>query len=269
MDFLEQTNEWPVGAVAVAALVGGEVRGTKGDTSATFALASVTKLLTAATVLVAVEEESVSLDDPVAGAPAQARLANLLDHSAGLATDEPTVLADVGARRIYSNAAYDLAAHHVEAATGIEFATYMDEAICQPLGMHSTALTGPPGHGAHSSVDDLARFVLGLRNTTVLSRDSVERFSTPALDELAGVLPGYGKQDPNPWGLGAEVRGTKSPHWTSERQSAQTWGHFGRAGTFLWVDPQVDRALICLTDTPFGPWALDRWPALSRPLADI
>ena len=31
---------------------------------------------------------------------------------------------------------------------------------------------------------------------------------------LTGVLPGYGHQKPNDWGLGFEIRDAKSPHWT-------------------------------------------------------
>ena len=33
----------------------------------------------------------------------------------------------------------------------------------------------------------------------------------PGLD---GVLPGFGVQRPNDWGLGFEIRDDKSPHWT-------------------------------------------------------
>jgi CubicO group peptidase (beta-lactamase class C family) len=49
----------------------------------------------------------------------------------------------------------------------------------------------------------------------------------------------------------------------SDRNSPSTFGHFGGAGTFLWVDPVARIALAALTDRPFGPWALDAWPALS------
>ena len=42
-----------------------------------------------------------------------------------------------------------------------------------------------------------------------------------------------------------------------------TFGHFGRSGTFLWVDPDAGLALGCLTDLAFGDWAADAWPRLS------
>ena len=82
----------------------------------------------------------------------------------------------------------------------------------------------------------------------------------PGLD---GVVPGFGMQRPNDWGLGFEIRDGKSPHWTGSRNSAATYGHFGQTGTFLWVDPSRDIALVVLTDRDFGDWAKPLWPALS------
>jgi CubicO group peptidase (beta-lactamase class C family) len=80
------------------------------------------------------------------------------------------------------------------------------------------------------------------------------------------VLPGFGRQDPNDWGLGFELRDHKSPHWTGARNSPSTFGHFGQTGTFLWVDPEAGDgglALAVLTDRDFGDWAKTAWPALS------
>ncbi len=85
-----------------------------------------------------------------------------------------------------------------------------------------------------------------------------------AYPDLAGILPGIGPQDPNEWGLGFEIRGYKTPHWTGRTNSPATFGHFGASGSFLWVDPAIGRSLLVLTDRNFGPWALDAWP----PLAD-
>ena len=82
----------------------------------------------------------------------------------------------------------------------------------------------------------------------------------PGLD---GVLPGYGVQRPNDWGLGFELKDAKSPHWTGARNSPRTYGHFGQAGGFIWADPEAELALVVLTDRDFGEWALDPWPAVS------
>ena len=95
------------------------------------------------------------------------------------------------------------------------------------------------------------------------SRATWQRATAVAFEGLAGVLPGFGRQDPNDWGLGVEIRGHKHPHWTGDRNSPGTFGHFGRSGAFLWVDPAQQLALGSLTDRPFGPWAARAWPALS------
>ena len=75
-------------------------------------------------------------------------------------------------------------------------------------------------------------------------------------------MPGFGRQDPNDWGLGIELRDSKSPHWTGSSNSPRTFGHFGGSGTFLWVDPDAELALACLTDLDFDEWAVEAWPRL-------
>ena len=82
---------------------------------------------------------------------------------------------------------------------------------------------------------------------------------------LVGVLPDIGRMDPNDWGLGVRAARRRSGRTGRARcNSPRTFGHFGSSGTFLWVDPEADVALACLTDLDFGPWALEAWP----PLAD-
>ena len=80
---------------------------------------------------------------------------------------------------------------------------------------------------------------------------------------LRGVLPGFGSQNPNDWGLGFEIRGAKHPHWTGSANSPATFGHFGQSGTMLWIDPAAGIALVALADRDFGPWAAAAWPALA------
>ncbi len=84
-----------------------------------------------------------------------------------------------------------------------------------------------------------------------------------AFPGLAGVLPGFGRQDPNDWGLGFELRDRKRPHWTGASNSERTFGHFGASGTFLWVDPVAGVACGCLTEREFGDWAKEAWPRLA------
>ena len=68
----------------------------------------------------------------------------------------------------------------------------------------------------------------------------------PGLD---GVLPGFGRYEPNDWGLGFELRDGKAAPLDGRAQLAgDASGTSAVAGTFLWVDPERGLALACLTD---------------------
>ena len=56
----------------------------------------------------------------------------------------------------------------------------------------------------------------------------------PGLD---GVLPDFGRFSPLDWGLGVELRGLEGASLVGHPHLAETFGHFGGSGTFLWVDP--------------------------------
>ena len=123
-----------------------------GDTTEPFALASVTKLLTAMTVLIAHEEGTLDLDEPIG--PGDSTTTDLLAHTAGVAPDTLDQLAPPRTRRIYSTSAYDLAADAVAERSGIAFQDYLDEALIIPLGLHATHLSGSAGagHGPPSTI---------------------------------------------------------------------------------------------------------------------
>lgn len=229
-----------------------------GDTAEPFALASITKLLTAMAVLVAHEEGTLDLDEPIG--PGGATAADLLAHSAGVAPDADRALTPPHTRRIYSTAAYDIVADAVTERAGMAFPDYLHEALSLPLGLRSTRLTGSAGAGAWSSVDDLVRVIDAWRRPVLIDETTLRRAITPHLPDLDGVLPGYGAQRPNPWGIGPEIRGAKQPHWTAADNSPRTYGHFGQTGTMLWIDPVVGVAAVALCTEPFGPWAIDAWP---------
>jgi CubicO group peptidase (beta-lactamase class C family) len=97
----------------------------------------------------------------------------------------------------------------------------------------------------------------------LLGRDLFSQAITVAFPGLAGVLPGIGRYNPLDWGLGFELRGAKNPHWTGRTNSPETFGHFGGAGSFLWVDPVPGLALCGLSGRQFGDWALEAWPAIA------
>ncbi|MEZ5309763.1 MAG: hypothetical protein R2735_04055 [Microthrixaceae bacterium] len=83
---------------------------------------------------------------------------------------------------------------------------------------------------------------------------------------LAGVLPGWGSYEDCAWGLGPEIRGTKTPHWMGETAPASTWADFGGRGSFLWVDPDAGFGCVVATDRAFDDWAVNAWPRFSDDL---
>ena len=222
--------------------------------------ASLTKLLTALAVHVACEEGSLALDQP-AGPPG-ATVAHLLAHASGLGVEGDEVVAAAGERRTYSNAGYEVLARVLADGAGLAFPTYLDEAVLAPLGMTGTRLEGSPASGAVGPTEDLARLAAELVRPTLLAPETAAAMAAVAFPGLDGVLPGYGTMRPNDWGLGPEVKGAKAPHWTAPGGSPRTFGHFGRAGGFVWVDPDAGVACASLADRPFGPWAQAAWPAL-------
>ena len=258
MTSLSTIDAWPSPTAAGAVIGPDGAIASHGPTTHPFALASITKLFTAAAVHLAIEEGTLGLDQEVDDRGAT--IADLLAHASGLAPDG-SVLSEPGRRRIYSNAAYDRLADALEASAGMPFADYLHDGVFAALGMDTARLTGSPAYAAVASVDDLTRFLVGLPR--LLAPETRAAMTTVYLPELVGVLPGYGRQSPNPWGLGPEIRGDKSPHWTGSTNSPATWGHFGQAGTFVWWDPEVSVGLIVLTDLAFGEWAMSRWSTLS------
>jgi CubicO group peptidase (beta-lactamase class C family) len=259
-DPLAAVETWPAAHAAVGVTRAKEVLATRGPPDRRFPLASVTKLLTAVAVLVAVEEGTLALDEP-AGPPG-ATVAHLLAHASGLGP-EGEAMARPGQRRIYSNAGFELLGRLVEERSGLPFETYATEGVARPLAMAATTVAGSPAWGASATAEDLLAFGRELLEPTIVSPATLERATGVAFPGLSGVLPGFGRQATNDWGLGFELRDTKSPHWTGSRNSPRTFGHFGRSGTFLWVDPDAGLACVCLTDEDFGPWAFEAWPALS------
>jgi CubicO group peptidase (beta-lactamase class C family) len=215
---------------------------------------------------VAVQEEALELDArPDATIyDADVTIRQLLSHASGITMDERRQVAAPGTRRIYSNAGIEVACEHLERITGISIVDYLQQAICQPLGLASTTLPGSPASGGASSATDLGLLAGELLSPgRVLDAVTVAAVSSVQFPGLRGVLPGFGHQDPNDWGLGMEIRAHKSPHWTSPRNSPTTFGHFGQSGTMMWIDPAAGLALVALADRNFGPWAASAWPALS------
>jgi len=259
VEALAQIDGWECGHAA-AALVTRDAVATHGDSGVPLRWASVTKLLSAYAGLLAAEEGILDLDAPVG--PPGSTVRHLLAHTSGLPFEGAAPIARPGERRIYSNTGIEVFADHLASLAGMSFADYLRAGVLEPLGLMG-ALSGSPAESYHGPLDDLVRFAHELLAPRLVAQETLAEATAVQFPGLVGVLPGFGRQEPNDWGLGFELRDGKAPHWTGAGNSPRTYGHFGRSGSFLWVDPEREAALCVLTDREFGDWAASAWPALS------
>ena len=288
MTSLDRCSAWPVEHVAAAVIrhrviseneasdhgQSNQVVATHGDTRALFRLASLAKPISSWAILVAVEEGIVGLDDELpadfAGQTGVV-LRHLLSHAGGYPFNGTTPIARPERTRTYSNGGIELAAELVAAASEMDFADYLDLAVFQQLGMADSSLRGSPAHRVWSTVDDVVRFLGEVYSPTLLSGSTGDDAVSVQYPSLGGIVPGVGRYDECPWGLGFELRGAKTPHWTGSRNAPGTYGHFGGAGTMMWTDRDAGLSLVALTDRPFDEWADDAlrlWPELSDAVLD-
>ena len=260
VDALRAVEGWPAEHVSVGVASALGVVAVHGDRERLYRWASVTKPVTALTCLVAAEEGAIDLDGP-AGPPGST-FRHLLAHASGLPLAGGSPIARPGERRIYSDYGFDVLGQALADHAEITFADYLQAAVLEPLGL-SARYEGRPGSGLYGSLDDLLAFAAELLASSLVAAETLTEATSVQFPGLIGVLPGFGRQEPNDWGLGFELRDAKSPHWTGRGNSPRTFGHFGRSGTFLWVDPEANVALCCLTDLDFGDWAKTAWPTLS------
>lgn len=257
---LAAVDEWPVKSVCAAARGADGKWVVHGDASRVYGLASVTKLLSAHAMLVAVEEGVFDLDDELG--PPGSTVRHLLSHASGVGFASPKPEREPGERRLYSSAGFDIIADRIADEAGMSFAAYLREATFEPLGMESSALHGSAGHGGEGSTADLMKFADEILDPAVLHPATVDEALTVQFPGLNGIVPGYGMQKPADWGLGFEIFShpeSRGGLWFGESMPGDVAGHFGQAGTFLWVHAPTGRACVVLTDRPFGEWAKPLW----------
>jgi CubicO group peptidase (beta-lactamase class C family) len=273
MGALDRIDDWPVptaSACIVNAMSGApSTFAVYGDTAHHFRIASLSKVITSLAIMIAVEEGSVSLDQPMVstGVPDGCTIRHLLAHASGLPFDGTDSIAPLETRRIYSNTGIELAVIETELLTGIRFGDYLREAVFEPLGVRRTELRGSPAYGIWSTVHDMALLLGELLRPTLIASSTHAEMTSVQYPTLDGIVPGIGAFHPCPWGLGVELHGDKHPHWMGSTNSPATFGHFGGAGTMMWVDPQANVALCALTDRPFDQWS-EVAPRLWRELSD-
>ena len=239
---------------------------TQGDPTRVFDLASVSKPLAALGALIAVDRGLIDLDEPAG--PEGATVRHLLAHTAGYAFDGDEIVGAVGARRIYSNTGFEVLAAHLEDATGYDYADWMEQTVISGLDLVDLEVSGSPAAGYRGSLRDLLAVGRELLAPTLIPEELWREATSVQFPGLSGILPGYGRQKPNDWGLGFEIRGKKDPHWTGAHSSPQTFGHFGQAGSFLWVDPVRGLTAAFLGEQSFGPDHVRIWPGVTDALLE-
>lgn len=239
----------------------------QGDLGETFPFASVTKLLTALGAHLAVQDGHLRLDQPAG--PEGSTLAHLLAHASGLSSegDGSRVHARVGSRRIYSDQGYEVVGKLTERATGNP--NWTKERLLDPLGADGITIPGTPAWSGQGSALDLSLVLQELLRPELLTQETYQAFRSPAFPSLRGVLPGYGSQEKNLWGLGPEIRDHKDPHWMGNLASPSTFGHFGVSGSFLWADPERNLGAVFLGAEPFGPWHKENWAQLNDRIIEL
>jgi CubicO group peptidase (beta-lactamase class C family) len=254
-------DAWQVPHAGGAVIGVDGVREARGQTRQLLRIASVSKLLSAYALLIAVEEGALDLDQP-AGPPGST-VRHLLSHTSGYGFEsDAEAISKPGTRRTYSNRGIEEAAAVLTRSAGMPFAEYLAEGVLDPLGMTGTDPNGSPAFGLHSTVDDLSIFAAELLAPKLLSTQTLDEAFTVQFPGLSGIVPGVGRFDPCDWGLGFERNFSRPGHWAGQAVSPDTGGHFGGSGSFLWADRGRGLACVCLTGRDFGPWALRAWPAL-------
>jgi uncharacterized protein YbbC (DUF1343 family)/CubicO group peptidase (beta-lactamase class C family) len=178
-----------------------------------------------------------------------------------------------GTRFVYSDINFETLGFVVEKVAGMPLNEFAAKNVFEPLGMKHTRFLPPDawrpmiaptqydeqnrmlrgvvhdptarrmggvaGHaGLFSTADDLAVFAQELlTGEKVLSREAVEKMSTPQTPANAASVRGLGWDIDSPF---ASNRGDLLP--------VGSFGHTGFTGTSLWIDPVTDTYIILLTN---------------------
>jgi CubicO group peptidase (beta-lactamase class C family) len=208
VDALRQIDDWGAEHAAAAVVRPREVVARHGDEGHVFRWASVTKPVTALAVLVAAEEGTVDLDEP-AGPPGST-VRHLLSHVSGLPFTGEAPIARAGERRIYSNTGFEVVAEHLAGRAEMPFPDYLAGAVLEPLGM-GAELRGSPAADLFGTLDDLVLLAQELLEPSLVAPETLAEATAVAFPGLTGVLPDFGRFDPNDWGSGSSSRMRRSP----------------------------------------------------------
>ena len=225
-----------------------------GDQRAVRPWASVSKMAVAMAFAVEIDWGMHKITDSFG--PRGATLSNLLSHSSGLGLEEGDPMVPIGTKRVYSNVGID---HAVDVVTkGNEPGEWLNDRVFRGLGMLNTRLEGRASSGVVGSTEDLMRMGVAWLRPDGIGIETRNRFVKPFLPDLDGIVPGFGKFSPCPWGLGPEIRGEKH-HWMGDWLPS-SFGHFGQSGAMLLVNLEEKIGVVATSSEDFGAWAVALWP---------
>lgn len=247
--------------VAFAVASASDMLSCDGHTDEIFEWKSVAKPLTALATLVAVDQGRLSLDE--AAGPPGSTVRHLLAHASGLPFEEGAPIQSPARRRVYSNVGFEVLGQFVAERVGMDFQSWTRQAVLDPLEMDSVDFYSSPAYGARGNVWDVLALGIEMLTPTLIAPELGAAARTVQFPGLDGVLPGFGRQSPNDWGLGYEIRGKKKPHWMAPEACPESFGHFGQSGSFVWVDPRCDLVGAFLGEQSFRASVHGTlWPAL-------
>jgi CubicO group peptidase (beta-lactamase class C family) len=337
---------WHRGEIVGRRFAGEAQPGVPVDEQTLFGLASVTKPMTAATIMTLVESDLLALDEPVATYLPEFATATSSDdslrhlrekvtvrqlqsHTSGLPEDLPRgtfssreaptlreitdammrqpLWTEPGTQLIYSNTGFGILGRLAEAVTGRDFWDVTWENVFEPLELHDTiARPGPeldgriarvrdvygqgrptesynsqywrdlaiPWGGLYGTPDDAVRFAATFlrQGDGFILPELAQAMITDQVHGLKGEVQAARVKWPVAfWGLGWEIKGTKTGHWTGNLTSPQTFCHYGAAGTLLWADPTIDLAAAIFANRAtfhLWPFVPPRWAPLSDALVE-
>lgn len=184
-----------------------------------------------------------------------------------------------GERLRYSNLGPGIAARAAEVVTGKDFLELVHEKVLKPMELRNIVLaptddeaariahlqdparegtpyesynsdwwreTAIPWGGYYGSALDMLRFTASFLpgRENVLGDSSRKAMTHDQVDGLEGGVESMRTVwQPGFWACGWEIKGSKPKHWTGNLTSANTWDHWGFAGTLAWADPDRELAV--------------------------
>ena len=100
---------------------------------------------------------------------------------------------------------FEVLAQHLERRAEMPFAEYLSEAVLEPLESRGE-LRGSPASGLYGTLLDLLELARELLAADARRAGDARGGDGVAFPGLVGVLPDFGRQEPNDWGLGVELR---------------------------------------------------------------